>query len=383
MQKSQTARPTGLKIRYLVPTMGLGGAERHVLGLAEGLNRRGFDCGIVCVYEEGMLGGEIRTRGIPLESLKAANRKWNAETLYRIARWLSSARVDILHTYLFGLDSFGILPAKLFKVPVAISSRREIAVWQRRKHLWMNRLGNFFADGVICCSRAVEKWTVEKENINPRKIRTLYNGVDLGRFCGADHSADSVREEFCVPKDGILIGTVANFSEVKGYPYLLDAARRILCKNPFVWFLLVGGGPLIEETKRMAREIPGHERIVFSGFRTDIPRLIGAMDIFVFASVLEGFPNVLLEAMAMGKPVVATETGGIPELISSGDEGILVPPGNGERLAEGVLSVLENPALGKRFAEKARGKIDSHFSIERMVDQYEQFYLSLFRKAKN
>lgn len=363
--------------------MKLGGAEKHVIRLAAGLRQKGHDAGIVCVFKEGALADEVRRGGIPFDCL-GANYKWGLRTFSGIFDWLRRNPADVLHTYLFGFDFYGVLPARLLKMPAIVSSRREIAHWQKKRHLFLGKLGNLFVDRIACCSEAAKQWVIEKEKVSEGKTVTIYNGVDLGRFSGGtptpgpDNAA--LRKKLGIPPDAVLAGTVANFSFEKGYPYLLDAVSHILEKRPEVWFLFVGGGPLSEEMKDKARSLRRKGQVIFPGFQADIPALLGIMDVFVLASVIEGFPNVILEAMAMGKPVVATRTGGIPELIRSGYDGILVPPKDGKHLADAILSCLDDPAMAKSLGENARKKIAGNFSMDRMVDGYEQFYRSILKE---
>jgi len=353
------------------------------LSLAAGLRERGHDAEIACVFEEGRLGDEIRLKGIPLESLNLS-KGWGLVNLFKIWQWLRGKRIDVLHTYLFGFDFFGIFPARLLKVPLIVSSRREIALWQKGKHLLLVKLGNLFVDRIICCSKAVREWVNKKEKVALQKTCVIRNGVDLSRFQSASDSSKKaeIRKEFGIPLESPLIGTVANLSVEKGYPYLIEAAGIVLREKPEARFLFVGGGPLLEEMKQRAKTDPNSGKIIFTGHRSDIPDLMAAMDVFVLSSLIEGFPNVLLEAMAMGKPVVATETGGIPELIRSGTDGILVPPQNGESLAKAILSYLNNSGMAKNYGENAKNKIAREFSLERMLNQYEEFYQSLLVEKK-
>ena len=346
--------------------------------LASGLRKRGHQTAILCVFQEGHDAEEVRRQGISLASLDL-QQGWGPREFFRIFDWLRSNPVDVLHAYLFGFHVFAGLPARLLKVPVVLSSRREIAQWQKRRHLWVENMGNLLVDRVVSCSKAVEKWTLAKERISPEKVITIYNGINLGRFRPTGNRI-KVRENLGIPLDAPLVGTVANMAVEKGYPYLLEAAEQILKEDPRVWFLFVGFGPLDREVKAWARKIPGHERIVFPGARTDIPDLVEAMDIFVLASVIEGFPNVLLEAMAMARPVVATAVGGIPELVEPGRDGFLVAPRDGKALAEAVLSLVRNPKRAEEMGLRGKEKITQHFSLDRMIDEYENLYLSLFRQ---
>lgn len=351
----------------------------HVILLALRLKERGFRVQIACLFEEGILAGQARQEGIPFECLHA-KKEWSLPTVFRIHRWLRTKEIDILHTYFFSFHFFAGLAAWQIGIPVILSSRREIPDWQKKRHRWIENLGNLFVDRVICCSHAVEERTLAREWIAPEKVLTIHNGVDFGRYA-RPLDGTVIRREFNLPASVPLIGTVANFSEEKGYPFLLEAARVVLAKHSQVRFLFVGFGPLADEIRARAEEIPGHERIIFAGARSDIAELLAAMDIFVLASIREGFPNVLLEAMAACKPVVATKVGGIPELVDSGRDGFLVPPQNGEALAKAVLALVQDPERARRFGREARIKIERGFSLERMVDEYESLYLSLWPRG--
>ena len=368
-----------LKIRYLIPTLKTGGTENHVIRLAAGLKHRGHDTGIICVFQKGPLGEEAEREGVPLVLLEAGER-WGGRASVRIWNRLRSNPVQVLHTYLFGAHLFAGLPARLLGVPAVLSSRRGRAVthWQRKREQWLENLGNLFVDRVTCCSRENKEWVLANEKISAEKVVTIYNGIDGAEF-GAVRAPVSVRRGLGIPDEALLVGTVANFAPEKGYPYFLESMRTLLRRDSRIWFLLVGSGPLEEEIRGEAGKIPGRERIVFAGTRPDIPDLMNAMDIFVLASVTEGFPNVLLEAMALARPVVATRVGGIPELVHSGEDGILVPPRDAEALAEGVLILAKDRERAAALGERARRKIKKDFTLDRMIDEYEALYLSLLQ----
>lgn len=367
-------------IRYVFPRLNIGGAEKHAILLASRLRQRGFDAGFLTIFEEGELAESVYQAGTPLECLGEKN-PWSVGTMFRIFSWLRHRHVDILHAYLFGFHLFAALPARLLKVPVILSSRRELAHWQRRKHLVVENLGNLFADGVVACSHAVRQWTLEREKIDPRKIHVIHNGVDLVRFHSRGKAAE-VRREFGIPENAPLVGTVANFSEEKGYPYFLAACACIAGKFPEARFLIVGSGPYEAQVRSEVGSMPIREKIIFTGSRTDIPELLCALDLFVLASVAEGFPNVLLEAMAVAKPVVATSVGGIPELVDSGRDGVLVPARDSRALAEGVAELLGDPQKAAQMGRRARQKIEERFSIDLMVENYARYYRQWLEKKQ-
>ncbi len=359
--------------------MRLGGAERHVLALARGMAERGFQTGIGTFFREGVLAKDVRSSGIPFECL-GADSSWGISTLRESYRFLARLRPDILHTYLFGFHFFSGLPAKLLKIPAVLSSRREIPYWRKRRHLVLENAGNFFTDKIVCCSKAAEKWTRETEWQTRGKLLTIRNGVDETYLTGPrTDAAARIRESWGIPPGARVVGTVANLSREKGYESVIQAAGEVLRTHPDVWFVFVGAGPL-EEDLRSRAGLVSQTRFVFTGPRLDIPDIMTAFDIFLLGSLWEGFPNVLLEAMALGRPVVSTLTGGIPELIENEADGLLVPPAQSGLMAGALLRLLKCPELALRLGQAGKQKIARDFTQKRMLDDYEVLYRSLLNE---
>jgi len=365
-----------LKITYVLPQMDRGGAETHVVRLVEGLRRRGHDARILCVFEEGKLAETIREKGIPIDSLQM--KRWGWAVLPAIRKHLVNNPCQILHTYLFGLHLFAGLPARQAKIPHVVSSRRDVELSQPRKILWIEKIGNFFCDHVVACSQAVKTWVLGRENLKEEKITTLYNGVNLTGFVSGQGRLEA-RKEFSIPAEAFVIGTVANFSYKKGYKYFIEAAERVLLTQPNSYFLLVGAGPLEDEMKQKAALIPLGGRLIFTGARKDVACMLSAMDIFLFMSLWEGLPNVVLEAMAMKLPVISTAAGGVPEVITDGINGRIIPYKDSETAAEVIQELMADADLRERLGRAARQKIEMDFSLERMVCEYENFYRGLLQ----
>ena len=367
---------TPLRITYILPQLDVGGSETHIVRLADQMRKRGHDARLLCVFQEGRLGSWARQLGIPLEALE--QKKWRLPALLGIYHWLKKNPADIVHTYLFGLHLFAGLPARLAGVPVVVSSRRGVDLSQPEKIRWLEMAGNFFSDRVVACADAVRDWVLKRENINPSKVLTLYNGVDLSTF-SPEQSGRAIRAEFGIPDAVPLVGTVANFSDMKGYPDLIDAAALILKQRPECRFLFVGAGPLETEMRNKAERLTGRGKIFFAGSRRDVPQLLAAMNIFAFCSYWEGVPNVVIEAMAMARPVVSTPAGGVPEVITDGVNGLIVPMRAPQLMAQAILTLMENPDKAQAFGMAARRTIETRFSLERMADDYESFYFAEVR----
>jgi len=180
--------------------------------------------------------------------------------------------------------------------------------------------------------------------------------------------------------DSLVVGTVARLSRQKGIEYLLHAAKTVIKQFPDITFIIAGKGPLESQLKGLSIKLGISDKVKFLGFNDDIPKLLSVIDIFVLPSLWEGMPNVVLEAMAAGKPVIATDTGGSKDIIDSGINGVLVEPKNSEALAEAILALLGDPAQRKRLGESARDKVKERFPIDKMVSKTEQIYTKLLNQ---
>jgi glycosyltransferase involved in cell wall biosynthesis len=201
------------------------------------------------------------------------------------------------------------------------------------------------------------------------------SGVDLDRF-SSEPPACGLREELGMPSDGLLIGVVARLEAEKGHRFLIDAMPRILKAVPQAWLAIVGEGSLVEELKAQAASLPGPatERIVFTGRREDVSALTADLDVAALPSLREAQGISLLEAMARRRAVVASDVGGIPEVITHSREGLLVPPGDPDALADAVVSVLRDPALRQRLGDAGYWTVVERFSIDAQVRRTEDLY---------
>jgi len=232
---------------------------------------------------------------------------------------------------------------------------------------WLSLSGlkyKFGVDRYVAISRAIKN-VLEKDGIDGNRIEVVHSGIDLARVAGADGAA--VRAELGISEDAPVIGTVAHFAWHKGLEYLVDAARMVADEIEGVKIVLVGTGGLEEAIRQRAAASGADDGIVFAGFRTDIPQCLAMFDVFTMPSLMEGLCTSILDALAARKPVVASRTGGIPEIVENGETGLLVPPGDAAALAGALIRVLREPDLAVRMAERGRRKVREQFSIDAMV----------------
>ena len=228
------------------------------------------------------------------------------------------------------------------------------------------------ATEVIAISRAVARrfaWA-------PTKVRLIPNGIDLGRFTPRPPSA-SLRAALGVPPSAPIVASVGRFVEVKGYRYLLEAAAQVARARAGVHWILVGDGELRGELEAHARSLGLAPQVHFTGWRDDIPDVLALCDVFVLPSLREAFGRVLVEAMAMGRPVVATTGGGVPDVVVDGETGLLVDPAASAPLAAAVQTLLENPGRAGHLGAAGRRRAQSTFSLTAHVDAVERAYAEL------
>jgi glycosyltransferase involved in cell wall biosynthesis len=210
------------------------------------------------------------------------------------------------------------------------------------------------------------------------------NGVDLERFDPSRHPRDEARawaaREWSLVGDEAVVGAIGSLTPVKGHSDLLEAAARVVARRPRTRFVVVGDGPLRPALEGQVLRLGLREHVVFAGVRGDVPRLLASFDIVALPSHTEGLSNVLLESMAMARPVVATAVGGNPDVLRDGASGRLVPARDPEALAAGLARLIEDPEAAQAMGREARRDVELRFSRQQMVEGYEAFYRGLPRR---
>jgi glycosyltransferase involved in cell wall biosynthesis len=375
-----------INILYCIDTLeGVGGTEKHLLCLIKGLNKEKFNC-VVCNFneKEGPIVAEIKKVGFPVYTmpLKILYGLKSLKQGFKLRKILKENHVYIMQSFHFKSDTFAAIVAKISGVPIIISSRRDLGDLKPNLHLLLNRFVNIFVDRFITVSDAVKKRISRKEGISPKKITTLYNGVDLSKFNGIYLATkNSIKTSFNISNTDIVVGYVANFRPEKGYDTFIKAIPLITQTNSNIVFIAVGDGPLFGFYKQLAKELGVSSRVIFTGYRNDIRELLSIMDIFcICSSSTEGFSNAILEAMAMQKPIIATKVGGNSEAIINEKNGFLIPPNDPAKLAEALLKLCDNPDLMVRIGKESRRRVIENFSLEGMIRKTEDLYIELAGK---
>ena len=353
-----------MRIAYLITDLDVGGAERNLAMLVRGLDSRCFDVSVASLMPVGAVGEDVRAAGAAVTDLHMAGRS-DCRVMGRLLGWLRSVRPDILHTWLLHANVLGRLAARLARVPVVVSSIR--VAEPRRLHLLLERLTSPLADCILTNSESLRDYMTE-QGLEGRRIRVIPNSVDLQRFS----ALEGRRGE----GTGMKVLFVGRLAEQKGVDVLLRSAA-MLHPRCDVTFELVGEGPDRTRLEHLARELR-LENVRFPGPRDDVPDLLCEADILVLPSRWEGLPNVVLEAMAAGCPVVATDVVGTRDLIRDGVNGLLVPPDDPAALAAAIGRLATDAALRKSLAT-AGMETARTYSIAAMTTAHARLYAELLR----
>lgn len=353
----------------MVNTLETGGSERQFINVANSLGRERFNVRLGCLKRIGGFLSEIAEieefdRGSSLYSLKAQ------QTRFELGRYLHNHEVAVAHSFDFYTNLMLIPAARFARIPVVIGSHRQLGdlltPMKRRVQGGLFRL----CDRVVCNSHAASNALID-QGLSSGKVVVIPNGVSDSAFA-------LVKPALPRSSDILRVGMIARMnSRSKNHVAFLRVAAQLVAKVSNVEFLLVGDGPLRPSLERMAQDLGLASRTRFLGAREDIPAVLAAMDISVLPSLSESLPNVIIESMAAGVPVVATSVGGISELVREGETGFLMAPDDDKRFVAALEHLLTCPGLRADFGERARKLALVNYSLSRIRDRYEELYTSL------
>jgi len=262
------------------------------------------------------------------------------------------------------------------KVPLRVISRR--VDFPLKKNYFSRKKYLRHIDAVIAISEGVKKVLVES-GLPAERIEVIPSGIDFTPYKEA-LASDHLRREFAFAEDDFLVGIVAHLADHKGHKYLIRAAKILKEHTSKIKIIIVGEGPLRMELTKEAKDSGVDDFVFFLGFREDVPRILSSLDLFVLSSYLEGLGTSIMDAMACHLPVVATRTGGIPEVVTHGETGLLVPPRNPSSLARAILKLYKDRELTARLGERGYRVVHKKFSSEAMADNVAALYARLARK---
>jgi len=309
-----------------------------------------------------------------------------ARQIWRFARYLKKREIDVIHTHDFYTNVFGMAAAALARVPVRIASRRESSV-RPSSQRFVERCAYRFAHAVVANCEEVREQLI-REGLPQQKVRTIYNGLDPARVQPAQPDRGKILAALALPADKRFVSITANMRAhvwnpepacYKDHPTFLRAAQRVSERVPDAAFIVAGEGELKEATENLARDLGITDRTFFIGRCQDVGSLLYISEVCVLSSRAEGFANAILEYMAAGRPVVATDVGGAKEAIVPGETGFLVKPGDHSAMADHIISLLSQPEDARRMGNHGRKVISEKFSCQRQLQNVEGLYHELLK----
>jgi len=366
-------------ILLIVDGLESGGGERVFIQLASMLKDR-FRVSVASSPGR-KFESNIKDIGVKFFPVDMSNRL-SLKPIFQLKSIIQNHQIDIQHSQGARADFFarvaGRATGKLRTVCTIAMPVEGFDVSPLRKLIYeaIDRMTSRYVEQFIVVSDVLKKRIVKRRGIPADKIARIYNGIELNYY-HPDIENGELRRELGISHDVPLIGSVGRMVWQKGFETFIRAIPEIISAAPESRFLFVGDGPLKTKLIRRSEQLGVRDKIVFAGFRSDIREILSAIDLFVVPSLLEGFPMVTLEAMAVAKPIIATQIDGITEQITDGKNGILVPPKNPGVLAEMVLKLIRNKELSRKLGATARQKVEQEFSVEKMVAETEKVYLSV------
>ena len=362
-----------LTILHTIETSGPGGAENVLLTLAANLSADRFQS-IVLVNEPGWLEDRLHDLGIPFVRVRW-NRWYDGKLPRAIAGLVRSQGVDLIHSHLPDQNFYASVAGALAGCPTLATYHGPVELGdshQLRGALKLKTVRRFASATSVVCDRVGNM--LRELGFSADKVVRIYNGIQVSRYRSTDQK--NLHRELGVGPEMLLVGMVGNVRAPKGHEYFIRAARIVADRFPNVFFTISGdlnptlAPPLFELVEKLNLS----RQLKFLGFRRDVPQLLNDLDAFVLPSISEGFPIVVLEAMAASRPVIATRCGGVDEMITDGVDGLLVPVADAHALAEGICSVLGDRDRSSAMAAAARHRVEREFSLESMISSYELLY---------
>lgn len=369
-----------IRVLHLTTDSRIAGAEKLLIGIGKEFDSKNFETFFCTMKARGVLHERLEKQGNANFSLNCRSGYDLPQAMIRLGKIMQNCKVDILHTHLFHACVLGQFVARFNNRVIPIMTKHysnALYLYGTPLQRLLDRSSSSWARHIIAISSGVRKILIDLDGVRQGKITVIHNGIELPSYPLARENALRARNEFSIKEYEIVVGTLGSLHPRKGYRYLIEAMKLVFESKDNIKLMMVGEGVLRTELKHLSEELGIEDKVIFTGYREDVNNLLSAMDIVVQPSIEEGFGIAILEAMALGKIVIATNVGGIPEIINNGETGMLVPCANAGALAKAISFIIERPDLSKTIAEKGRKSVEENFNIVKMVRGYENLYKDL------
>jgi glycosyltransferase involved in cell wall biosynthesis len=372
-----------IKIAHILNCLGGAGKELGILKLIDHIDRNLFDSYLVVIDK---IYSHIAPRLDPYQIVHLNAGEGNQFNLpFKLAKVFRQYQFDVIHTHSWGTLVEGVVGAKLARSPAIIHGEHGTFP-EQFPHTAMQRFFWGRADKVLSVSDQLGKKLSQAVKFDNRRIRVILNGVDHHQFFPSEELRKQFRQAFGFRDDDFIVGTVGRLNRVKNHPMIVRGLSHIIRRGEIVEFALVGGGSLADspgqELKTLAEDLSVDKHFHFLGYHKDMNMIYNGFDVFTLTSFSEGCSNVIQEAMFAGKPVIATDVGGNPELVRDGETGFLIDSDNDHQWAEVLRTLKNNPSVLKKMGVQSYQFAREHFSLAKMVESYEQVYREIYERKR-
>lgn len=353
------------KIMCLIPDLNLGGAEIMVENLANKLRNQGYDIVVVSLYsKKTVISKRLISKNIQV--IYCDKKKgFDIRLIYRLYKLFSLKKPDVVHSHLYAMP-YGVLAAFLAKVPLKIHTIHSMATKEvgARKRKINKFLYKFLGVIPVSISPQVKESVIKEYNISDENVIMIYNGIDINNCMK--------KEDYSIHGDNFNILHVGNFKEAKNHIGLVEGYKIVFDKNPNVVLHLIGSGELEQKIKEKVKLLGLESNIIFHGMQANVYSFLEQADLFVLPSLWEGMPISLIEAMSFGLPIVATNVGGIPDMIRNNISGLLVET-ESNKISDAICEMINDKFLRENLGKEARNQA-KRFSSKNMAEQYIELY---------
>jgi sugar transferase (PEP-CTERM/EpsH1 system associated) len=360
-----------INVLHLIQGLEFGGLEKVTLSLIDGLDKNRYSGSICCFDSLGNLVNRVNGN----TKVHFLGRKQGIDYLYpfKLARLLKEHQIQVLHLHNSTAFFYGVIAGKIARVPVIVYTEHARDVFPNLKVRIADKLLSFFTNRIVVVAGYLKNNLIKYEKFKEKKISVIHNGIDADCY-NVKTDCREIRTKLGIDETTNVVGIVARLDPIKNHKCLIKAMKQVISEKPKTVLLIIGDGPIRSGLEMLVSDLMLGRNIKFLGMRADIPELMAAMDVFVLCSRSEGLSITLLEAMAAGKPVVATNVGGNPELIEHGVNGLLVQPDDRDGLSKAIIACLNDKSKAETMGRAAQKKVSERFTADNMIKKYEEIY---------
>ena len=386
-----------IRVAHIISRMVTGGAEEDVLSTIQGLDKNRYDIDLIvgeeCNKNIFDISHESRFNIIQINGLKGKlNFFYDPIILIKLIILLKRNHYDIVHTHTTKTGILGRLAARIVRVPIIICRLQGTAIQTFSSKIlnwalmFFEKLTGRFTDAYISVSEILSKNYKEKGIGTKTKYYTVYSGMNLDKFFNVRENIkqEEIIKELGITSDNFIIGNIGRLEVAKGHKFAIEAFKKVQeeRENSLLKLIIIGEGEEKENLIRYVKKLGLEDKIIFTGYRKDVEKLMAIMDIFVLSSLREGLPRVLVQAAAVGVPSIAFNVDGVPEIVKDDYNGFLVKPKDVNQLADKIIKYIDNRELIELHGKNGRNFVNGKWSIENMVNQVDEIYQNLIEEKK-